>query len=99
MLTRQETETIRAALQFWREEICPHGEAAARHYLEIAGASPLSVTEIEELRDRFARSSLRYATLEPRHNQLADTKLYETAKHASAVAGVASVATVIMPGT
>ena len=97
MLTRRETETIRAALQFWREEICPHGEATARPYLDADDVSPLNSDEVEKLRDQFARSAVRYAILTPDQNGLQDVALITSTEEAKGVAGEARVATVILP--
>lgn len=45
MLTRRDLATVRAALRFWQEEICPHGAEAAQHYLRSSGVTPLDVPQ------------------------------------------------------
>lgn len=37
MLTLRETATILAALQYWREEMCPHGRLIMRPYYLAVG--------------------------------------------------------------
>ena len=56
MLTLRETATILAALQYWREEICPHGRAIMRPYFHAVGLDhlvPLHRTEIARLSARL----------------------------------------------
>jgi len=97
VLTSQEIETIRAALQFWCEEIAPHGESAARPYLESAEAKPLSALETNKLRNRLAQALWRFAVVEPSRDRLANVQLYGTLEEAAAVAGSAQVVTVLLP--
>jgi hypothetical protein len=37
MLSKREAATILAALQFWREEMCPHGPTIMRPYFKAVG--------------------------------------------------------------
>jgi len=97
VLTPHDIETIRAALTFWREEISPHGESAARPYFESTVARVLSEIEVEALRDRLAQALLRYAVVEKAGKKLASIQLYGTPEEAATVAGAAQVATIILP--
>ena len=52
MLSPRETATILAALQFWREEMCPHSVEVMRPYFEAVGRAhiePLTAEEIDSL--------------------------------------------------
>ena len=56
MLSSRETATVLAALQFWRQEMCPHGRAVMRPYFADFGlekVKPLTVKEIGQLMDRL----------------------------------------------
>lgn len=97
MLTRRQLTTLRAALQFWQEEICPHGEAAARPYLETSNIAPLTTDEINELRDRFDLMNLRYATITADQSRLTETTLFSTLEEAEILAGDGRIATIILP--
>ena len=97
MLIQRQLATLRAALQFWREEICPHGEAAARPYLDFDEITPLTMNEVDELRDRFDPPALRYAVIAPDHIRLQSTTLLATVEEAESRGGNGPVATVIMP--
>ena len=88
MLTRRQLATIRAALQFWREEICPHGETAARPYVDSDQITPLVADEVDELRDRFDSPALRYAVIAPDHSKLQSTTLFTTVEEAESFAKV-----------
>ena len=63
-LSRREVFTILAALQYWREEMLPHGRAIMQPYLKYAGrarVAPLNESELSHLSDRF-RAYLRSLT-------------------------------------
>jgi hypothetical protein len=52
MLTRREAATILAALQYWREEMCPHGPPIMRPYFKhfkLSRVRPLTGGEIARL--------------------------------------------------
>ena len=97
MLTRRQLETIRAALQFWREEICPHGEAVARPYLDSNQIPPLAANEVDELRDRFDPPALRFAVIAPDHSRLQRTALFTTVEEAEGLAAGGRIVTIVLP--
>jgi len=45
MITTRELATVRAALRFWQEEMCPHGQTAMQAYLDC-DERPLSAAEV-----------------------------------------------------
>ena len=58
MLSSRETATVLAALQFWRQEMCPHGRAVMQPYFADFGLEkmrPLNLREIGQLMDRLRR--------------------------------------------
>ena len=74
MLTQHDLATVRAALLFWEEEMCPHGEDAAQHYFDEPGTVPLASSEVRQLRAAFVTSRVRYALYDRERGQLADTQ-------------------------
>ena len=97
MLTQRQLATLRAALQFWREEICPHGEVAARPYLETSAIAPLTSDEVNELRDRFDPTNLRYALFSTDQGSLTESTLFSTLEEAEILAADGRIATIILP--
>ena len=58
MFTIREAATLLAALQYWREEIVPHGRAIARPYFrqgKLDHLTPLNRREIAKLSARLSR--------------------------------------------
>ena len=56
MLSPRETATLLAALQFWREEMCPHSVDVMRPYFAAVGMphiEPLTADEIDGLMTRL----------------------------------------------
>ncbi len=98
MLTLRQLAILRASLRYWQEEICPHGDMAARPYLDSDQITPLSADEVNELRDRFNPQAVRYAMIAPDRNRLEDTTLFAGAEQAASLADNDLIATVIMPG-
>lgn len=96
MLGRPEIETLRAALLYWQEEICPHGEGAAKPYLEGADTRTLSAAEIDLLRTNLA-TSVRYAACEPLGQRLLGTELWDSPEEAVVATGGQAVALVLLP--
>jgi len=94
-LQTRELATIRAALQFWRDEIVPHGEQLARPYFDVDQVVPLSNPEIQDLQQQFQPARLRYARLVAGGSELASVDLFESADATQASAS--PVATVLLP--
>ena len=99
MLTSREIETIRAALQFWREEICPHGAEVARPYLESEDISPLTSEEVERLRQKLMAARVRYARVSPDGATVLDWNLFATEPDVLSETMPGIVATVLLPET
>jgi len=96
MLTPRQVATLRAALLYWQEEMCPHGNEAMQSYLEPAGLDPLSEEETAELRDRLS-SNVRYAVYDMAKERLDGPELFLDIQEAKLAAGGANLATVILP--
>ncbi len=62
MISRQELQTICAALQFWEEEMCPHGAEAMKSYLPKTEHAALNTAQIQALRGRLASCDLIHGT-------------------------------------
>ncbi|MCD0458627.1 hypothetical protein [Roseiconus lacunae] len=80
MLSRSETETIRAALSYWRDEIAGHDDLA-RRYLGTLDVEPLARKQFEPLIQSFLWSKLRYIAVDEETGQLAPRLLSELELH------------------
>lgn len=95
MLTSRELTTVRAALLYWQEEMCPH-PAVMPPYFQPQQVQPLADAETEALRERFAEEALRYMVCDPLSGNLIG-ELYSSAEAAAQFASGDSshIATVI----
>ena len=96
MLTPRHLATIRAALLYWQEEMCPHGSEVMQPYFEMEQREPLSREEIAQLRAGLEQS-LRYAVYDGTLNQLASAELFLNYATAKIAAGGLGVAIVVIP--
>ena len=60
MLSDLELATVRAALRYWREEICPSGSGAAAPYFDQPTEVYLSESDVPELERRLSDTRVRY---------------------------------------
>jgi hypothetical protein len=98
MLTSRQLATIRAALRYWQEEMCPHGAPAMRPYLGSQEIEPLDATELAQLRRRFLPAAIRYALYQRKSRELLSRQLFTTAKAAAEqIKQHLSLATVLLP--
>ena len=72
MLTLRELATLRAALLFWKEEMCPHGEQVMQPYFDGLTVESLSAIEVEQLRSRLEPALVRYAQFDKLNQKLVD---------------------------
>lgn len=91
MLTSRELATLRAALRYWQEEICPHGPAAARLYLDSPASVPLTSTEVRRLRDRFRSGRVRYCRCRRARSYVLQGPLFRSTRRARPGEAVATV--------
>lgn len=60
-LTPDELTVIRAALQFWIDEMCPHGTEPCTAYLdETIGAAVMDTSAVVSLRRRLQQCRLKH---------------------------------------
>ena len=96
MLTPRHLATIRAALLYWQEEMCPHGATAMRPYLEPPDADPLAADEVAQVRQAL-KTDVRYAVYDPIRNRLDGAEFFADYEEADLAAGGLAVASVILP--
>lgn len=82
MLTHDQLATVRAALLFWQEEICPHTPEVSLPYLDVATTEILSAEAVAELRSRFTSVDIRYVLINRHMNQLISRELFDNADDA-----------------
>ncbi len=98
MITTRELDTVRAALRYWQEEMCPHGVEAMQPYFDQTHAESLSSGEIEKLRLRFSPANVRYGPLDAGEDRFATTELFPSVDAAlQATERGDRVATVLLP--
>ena len=74
MLTASQLATVRAALLFWEEEMATNPADFMRPFLDPRDMKPLSVAEVQELRERFDPQAVRYAAWNRGTDTLADLR-------------------------
>ena len=79
MLTRSQLAVLRAALQFFDEELGPHGINAMRPYFDKPPDEEISRSDLTKLRDLLRTCEVRYVCCD-----LAGTQVMHTGLHASA---------------
>ena len=86
MLTQRHLTIIRAALQFFSEELGPHGPEAFEDYLPDESIESM---EVHQLCDRIDRCEIVYARVEPGKVAFIDPDMSELSD--ANVAGLATV--------
>ena len=98
MLTARHLATVQAALLFWEEEMATNPPDFMRPLLDPPGMEPLSVVEVQKLRERFDPRSVRYAVCDSRSDALTETRLFSDSEEArQQTAAVEVVVTVLLP--
>ena len=99
MLTPKHWAVLRAALQYFQEELVPHGIEAVRPYVEPEFAAELAVTDLQTLGEFLREVRLRYTILiatEP--PQLAPELMDDPLQARHAAAGLSGrVVVVLLP--
>ena len=86
MLNERMIATILAALQFWQEEMCPHGPTAMQPYLPPGQPTPLVTAEIDQLREALANwdaGTTKFVLCDPSGTVLRDIRIFPTALQAA----------------
>lgn len=83
MLTQRHLALIRAALQFFDEELVPHGTKATRPYLDVAFKRKVTAAEMQDLRAYLRDVGLTYGRYHPTTRRLSDTRLRRSIPQAS----------------
>ena len=94
MLTKRHLAIIRAALQFFDEEMSPHGPDVAHPYFEEPLQGELRAEELRKLRELLATTELRYLEYEPPGTNIAAQALLTQEQARSAPSS--SLATVLL---
>ena len=98
MIQLRELATIRAALLFWQEEMCPSGSTIMQPYYDVAVDEPLLADEITALRSKLGDSCVRYAAYDPASCRLATVELIADADEAVRQAvDSGAIATMLIP--
>ena len=76
MLIANQLATVRAALLFWEEEMATNPAEFMRPFLDLPDMEPLSVDEVQELKEQFDPRAVRYAVYHPESQSLAGMNLF-----------------------
>jgi hypothetical protein len=82
LLTRRHLAVLRAALQYFDEELMPHGIGAMRPYFDEPLNVELKTPEIRELQKFLRDCGLKYAGYDPTSARLTSSELSESADEA-----------------
>lgn len=98
MLTKNHLVLIRAALQFFDEEMSPHGVRVMRPYFDEPLSTEFAEGEIRQLRERLKNCALGYVRCNARTMTLASTEPSLNMDDIGSNAGhTAEVATILFP--
>lgn len=75
MLTQRHLALIRAALQFFDDEMVPHGRKAIGPYLDVPLQRKVTSAEIQELRTYLRNVDVKYGRYHAPARQMAVTRL------------------------
>ena len=101
LLTKRHLAVLRAALQYFDEELIPHGMEAMQPYFDQPLDGELTSEDVQLLR-RFLRTcKLRYARCDSKRKNLISPKLSFTVKgiHNISAGKMVHVAAVLLPPT
>lgn len=82
MLTRRHLAVLRAALQFFDEELMPHGIRVMRPYFDEPLNGKPTTTEMRELQEFLRNCELKYVCFDPASNRLICSELSQKAEAA-----------------
>ncbi len=101
MLTRKHLAVLRAALQYFDEELMPHGMGAMRPYFDEPLNVELKTPEIRELQKLLRDCELKYACYDPTSSQLTGSELSKSAEDARLMTAdpACRVITILLPPT
>jgi hypothetical protein len=85
VITKRHLAVLRAALQYFDEEMSPHGQHVMRHYFDEPIGEELTTREIQELRDFLRGCDLRYACCDQAATRVIRSELSITIEEACAV--------------
>lgn len=75
MLTQRHLALIRAALQFFDDEMVPHGRKAIRPYLDAPLGDNVTSAEIQKLRSFLRNVELKFGRFDRRTARMIETQL------------------------
>ena len=98
MLNRRHLAVLRAALQFFDEELGPHGSHAMRPYFAEPLDEEISRSDLAQLRDMLRTCEIRYVCCDRAGTRVTHSGLYASSNIAQSFAAdhVDRVATVLL---
>lgn len=101
MLTKRRLAVLRAALQYFDEELMPHGIGVIRPYFDEPLKGKPTTSEIQELRKFLRDCELQYACCDSASNRLTGLQLSQSVEEARLMTGdpATRMAVVLLPPT
>jgi len=101
LLTKRHLAVLRAALQYFDEELIPHGMEAMQPYFDQPLDGELNNEEVQRLRAFLRNCKLRYACCDSKRRNLISPKLSFNVKgvHNISAGKTVHVAAVLLPPT
>lgn len=101
MLTRRQLAVARAALQYFSEEVGPHGAVALQPYLKETWMGDATTEDVNQVREVLQRCTLRYVCCDRAGTRLILPELFPTFEAAqlstSHLHAGTVIATVVVP--
>lgn len=83
MLTPKQLTVLRAALQYFQEELVPHGLEALQPYLDGPIEGDITAADVRQLQQFLRNAEIQYAAVSPVSPRLMDSTLYMSLEAAS----------------
>ena len=99
MLTATHLAVLRAALQYFREELGPHGPDAWQPYLPDNTGAGITADTLAELQQLLADCQLAYGDVDPQTLRMSDPQLQFKMSTGKAATGHHELAAVLWPRT
>ena len=98
MLKQRHLTLLRGALQFFGEELLPHGSEVVQPYLDEEVDGEFTIAELQELQRFLSQVEVRYTALDAADRERVQPQLFDIIEEArTASNSTIRVATVLLP--
>jgi len=86
MLMRRDIAVIRAALQYFQDELCPHGPEVYRPYFDEPMDKPVKGEDVRRLRESLRNCEMRYLVCDRQASRAIHSELFTSIDRAEVLA-------------